>query len=165
MFLTISQVLRMWSLSLSQQYIFNMLFGVKVVLIQVIILPLGPHLLSTCIVLILPATILIALGFWQLRILSAILGGPVNAFVVAAQSQLQVVQAVGPQLDCDIQAYLLMVGDVIVVNFLPIFFQPLPSFHAISSHNARQDKQDTIHCTKITTPQDYETRSTTSPTL
>ena len=38
-------------------------------------------------------------------------GGPVNAFVVAAQSQLQVVQVLGPQLDHDIQAYLQLVGE------------------------------------------------------
>ena len=86
-----------------------MLFGVKVTLIQDIVLLLDLVLLPTLIVLILPTIILIAPLFQQLRSLSAVSGGPVNAFVVAAQSQLQVVQAVGPRLDCDIQAYLLLV--------------------------------------------------------
>ena len=51
-------------------------------------------------------TIHILLWFLQPRSLSTTPGGPVNALVVAAQSQLQVAQAVGPQLDHDIQAYL-----------------------------------------------------------
>ena len=87
-----------------------MLFRVKVVPTQVIALLLNliPHHIH--IVLILLTTIHIKLLFQQPRSLSAISGDPVNAFIVAAQSQLQVVQAVGPQLDCDIQAYLQLVG-------------------------------------------------------
>ena len=96
LFLTILQVLRMWSLSLFQWYIFNALFKVGVILNPPIILLLVRLLQSTPIILVLFATIPITLLFWQPRSLLAIPGGPVNAFIVAAQSQLQVVQAVGP---------------------------------------------------------------------
>ena len=96
MFLRISQVLRMWILFLFQQYVINSLFRVKVILSPIIVPPLGLLLHPTHIILVLLVTILIALWFQQPRSLSAVSGGPVNTFVVAAQSQLQVVQALGP---------------------------------------------------------------------
>ena len=40
--------------------------------------------------------------------------------------------------------------------FYPSFSNIIPSFHTISSHKTRQDKQDTIHCTWLTNLQDYK---------
>ena len=48
--------------------------------------------------------------------------------------------------------------NVIVVDFLLIFFQHYTCFHTISPHDARQDKQNTIHCTWIMISQDYKHR-------
>ena len=100
----------MQDLSQPQWYVFNVLFEVGVVLNPLIILLLICLHQSIPIVLVLSAIIHIPLLFWQPRSLSTTPGGPVNALVVTAQSQLQVAQAVGPQLDRDIQAYLLLVG-------------------------------------------------------
>ena len=41
----------------------------------------------------------------------------------------------------------LMKGFVIMVNFLPIFFQHYTFFSCISPHDTRQDKPNAIHCT------------------
>ena len=92
------------------QYVFNVLFAVGVVLNPPITLHRVLLLRSTPIVLGPFVTIHTQLRFQPRRSLSATLGGPVNALAVAAQAQLEVAQVVGPRLDCDIQAYLHLVG-------------------------------------------------------
>ena len=89
-----------------------MWFEVGVVLNPPIILHLILLLQSTPIVLALFDTIPTCLQFQPRRSLSTTLGGPINALAVAAQAQLEVVQVVGPRLDCDIQAYLHLVRDL-----------------------------------------------------
>ena len=41
-------------------------------------------------------------------------------------------------------------------SFYPSFSNIIPSFHAISPHDARQDEPNAIHCTGSTDPQDYK---------
>ena len=91
-------------------YVFNGLFAVGVIPNPLITLHLVLLLQSTPIVLAPFNTIPTQLQFQPRRSLSATLGGPVNALAIAAQAQLEVVQVVGPRLDCDIQAYLHLVG-------------------------------------------------------
>ena len=107
-FLTIFLVWRVLSQSLFQRYVFNTLFKVGVVLSPsiILLLVLLSNLLASCWFSAITHTLL---WFQQPRSLSATPGGPVNALVVIAQSQLQVAQAVGPRLDRDIQAYLQLV--------------------------------------------------------
>ena len=94
-----------------QWYVVNMQFRVRVVLIQIIVLLLSHHLLPTLIILgLLTITHIIRLNQLARNLLIDSMG-PVAALTVAVQNQLQVAQAVGPQLDRDIQAYLQLVGE------------------------------------------------------
>ena len=92
------------------RYDFNVLFAAGVFLNPPINLHRILLLWSTPIMLVPFDTIPTRLRFQPRRSLSTTLGGPVNAFTVAVQAQLEVAQVVDPRLDRDIRSYLDLVG-------------------------------------------------------